>query len=81
MPDENSPQTAPAVGHERTGSEAERFDDATHDEDYDDDRDRSCSWCCGDGTQDPDDPLWEGWEPIACKACCGTGLASKQTIW
>lgn len=55
---------------------------ATEDDDFYDGLDEDpCSWCCGDGTQDPDDPLFEGRDPIACKACGGTGLASKQTIW
>ena len=53
-------------------------------EDYrycDDDEDGPCSWCGGSGDQEPDDPLWEGWDLINCKSCGGTGLASKQTIW
>lgn len=41
----------------------------------------SCSWCGGDGWQESDDPLWDGADEIPCKACGGSGLARKQTIW
>ena len=47
----------------------------------DGDDDGPCSWCGGSGDQDPDDPLWEGFDIINCKSCGGTGLVSKQTIW
>ena len=42
-----------------------------------------CTWCGGEGTEDNDNPLWYGFdvEWIPCRACSGTGLRSKQTIF
>ena len=76
-PDDLPPATGTPASAQSPGSTS--GDDYDHEYDsMDDDR---CSWCGGDGEQDPDDPLFEGRGPIACKACGGTGLASKQTIW
>jgi hypothetical protein len=57
--------------------------------DYDDDADDvDCSWCLGEGEQDQcDDPLgcpgphdrFGGGCP--CRACDGTGLRSRQTVF
>lgn len=42
-----------------------------------------CTWCCGEGYQDNDDPLWYGFDvdAIPCRACNGTGLGKYQTIF
>lgn len=40
-----------------------------------------CAWCGGEGWQEPDDPLAEGYDDVPCKSCDGTGLACRQVIW
>lgn len=46
-----------------------------------------CTWCGGDGTQETDDPLWDGVDEhgnpaiIKCVACGGSGLRKHQTIF
>lgn len=50
---------------------------------FDDEMD--CTWCCGEGLTECDDPIqctrphYEGW--CECSACYGTGLRSKQTVF
>lgn len=32
-----------------------------------------CPECGGEGWVDPHDPLWEGFDPVTCRKCRGTG--------
>ena len=40
-----------------------------------------CSICGGEGWQESDDPLWEGFDDVPCKACNGTGLRRHQHVF
>jgi hypothetical protein len=48
-----------------------------------DEEELTCTWCCGDGVQDNDDPLWYGFDvdEIPCTCCGGTGLRKYQTVF
>lgn len=53
---------------------------------YEDDYDEcewDCTFCCGEGVEENDDPLWYGFDVdfIPCRACRGTGLRKHQTIF
>lgn len=41
----------------------------------------SCSHCGGECYVEGDEPFWDEGETVPCKACGGSGLARKQTVW
>lgn len=47
------------------------------------DEELACTWCCGDGFQENDDPLWHGFDVdfVPCECCGGTGLRKHQTVF
>jgi DnaJ-class molecular chaperone len=55
--------------------------DDAWDDYYDDELD--CTWCCGEGFMENDDPLWYGFDVdyVPCTACNGTGLRKHQTVF
>ena len=40
-----------------------------------------CTWCGGDRWQEGDEPGWDDGEMARCKACGGSGLLRKQTVF
>lgn len=60
--------------------------DVADDEGWDDDDERYCSGCGGDGERECNDPLQcmnthDRFNYCRCGYCGGSGLAKDQTIW
>lgn len=55
------------------------------DDPFDDDIERDCHWCGGEGLvsgDELDDPLWyDEDEFYTCESCGGTGNAKDMTVW
>lgn len=51
--------------------------------DYDGyDPDLECTWCCGDGLVENDDPIQRGpSEYLPCPSCHGSGKRKDMTLW
>jgi len=62
--------------------EPPREPDSELDDEPDNDDDGACYWCAGEGYDETDDPMWDGFGAIVrCKSCGGSGRARDMTIW
>lgn len=58
------------------------MEDEDLDYDYADPDELTCSWCCGDGLVENDDPIQRGPDEfLKCPSCGGSGKRKDMTLW